>query len=160
MAARSALETERRDATALDDAALADLARHFRGELIRPGDPPYDAARASGTVRSIVIPLVARCTGVADVRAAVRFARERDLLVACEAAATTSPAPRCAMGAVIDLSPMKGVGRSGRSNGASAAGTPLGRVRPRDPGLRARHPAGSSPTPASRVSPSAGAWAG
>jgi hypothetical protein len=39
MVARSAFETECRDATALDDAALADLAQHFRGELIRPGDP-------------------------------------------------------------------------------------------------------------------------
>jgi FAD/FMN-containing dehydrogenase len=46
MAARPTLEAERRPATALDDAALADLAPHFRGELIRPGEPPYDAARA------------------------------------------------------------------------------------------------------------------
>ena len=28
---------------ALDDAAIADLARRFRGALIRPGDAAYDA---------------------------------------------------------------------------------------------------------------------
>jgi len=82
MAARSAPETERRTATALDDAVLADLARHFRGELIRPGDPQYDAARRvwNGAIDRHPA-LVARCTGVADVQAAVRFARERGLLV-------------------------------------------------------------------------------
>jgi hypothetical protein len=96
MVARSALDTEPRDATALDDASLADLARHFCGELIRPGDPQYDAARAIWNGAIDRHPgLVARCTGAADVRAAVRFARERDLSSPCEAAATTSPAPRC-----------------------------------------------------------------
>jgi len=80
MAARSALETERRTATALDDAALADLARYFRGELIRPGDPQYDVARRiwNGAIDRHPA-FVARGTGVADVQA-VWFARERDLL--------------------------------------------------------------------------------
>ena len=61
--------------------ALADLARHFHGELIRPGNPQYDAARRiwNGAIDRHPA-LVARGTGVADVQAAVRFARERDLL--------------------------------------------------------------------------------
>ncbi len=111
MAARSALETERRDATALDDAALADLARHFRGELIRPGDPQYDAVRRiwNGAIDRHPA-LVARCTGVADVQAAVRFARERDLLVAVRGGGhNVAGTAVCDGGVVIDLSPMKGM---------------------------------------------------
>ena len=78
MVATSAIETERRDAIAFDDAALADLTTHFRGELIRAGDTKYDAARAIWNGAIDRHPrLIARCTGVADVRAAVRFARER-----------------------------------------------------------------------------------
>jgi FAD/FMN-containing dehydrogenase len=111
MPARSALETERRTATVLDDAALADLARHFRGELIRPGDPQYDAARRiwNGAIDRHPA-LVARCTGVADVQAAVRFARERDLLVALRGGGhNVAGTAVCDGGVVIDLSPMKGM---------------------------------------------------
>ncbi len=111
MAARSALETERCDATARDDAALADLARHFRGELIRPGDPQYDAARRiwNGAIDRHPA-LVACCTGVADVQAAVRFARERDLLVALRGGGhNVAGTAVCDGGVVIDLSPMKGM---------------------------------------------------
>jgi FAD/FMN-containing dehydrogenase len=111
MAARSALETDRPDATALDDAVLADLARHFRGELIRPGDPQYDAARRiwNGAIDRHPA-LVARCTGVADVQAAVRFARERGLLVAVRGGGhNVAGTAACDGGVVIDLSPMKGM---------------------------------------------------
>ena len=31
--------------SAVDDVAIADLSRHFRGAVIRPGDAPYDAQR-------------------------------------------------------------------------------------------------------------------
>ncbi|MBI4166472.1 MAG: FAD-binding oxidoreductase [Acidobacteria bacterium] len=111
MAAKSALETERRNAAALDDAALADLARHFRGELIRPGDPQYDAARRiwNGAIDRHPA-LVARCTGVADVQTAVRFARERDLLVALRGGGhNVAGTAVCDGGVVIDLSAMKGM---------------------------------------------------
>jgi FAD/FMN-containing dehydrogenase len=111
MAARSVLETERRTATALDDATLADLARHVRGELIRPGDPPYDAARRiwNGAIDRHPA-LVARGTGVAPVPAAVRFARERDLLVAVRGGGhNVAGTAVCDGGLVIDLSPMKGL---------------------------------------------------
>jgi hypothetical protein len=110
MATPSALETER-SATALDDAALADLARHFRGELIRPGNPRYAAARAVWNGAIDRHPgLVARCTSATDVRAAVRFARERDLLVAVRGGGhNVAGTAVCDGGIVIDLSPMKGV---------------------------------------------------
>ena len=45
MATLPVLDADHRNAPLLDDAALADLARRFRGELIRAGDPPYEAAR-------------------------------------------------------------------------------------------------------------------
>ena len=54
--------------------------------------------------------LIARCTGVADVRAAVRFARERDLLVAVRGGGHSFPGLSvCDDGMVIDLGPMKGI---------------------------------------------------
>jgi FAD/FMN-containing dehydrogenase len=111
MASPKALETDRRAPAVLGDAALADLAREFRGELIRPGDAQYEGARRvwNGAIDRRPA-LVARCTGVADVRVAVRFARERDLLVAVRGGGhNVAGTATCDGGIVIDLSPMKGV---------------------------------------------------
>ena len=48
----------------------------FRGQLITAKDPGYDAARAVWNGAIDRYPrLIARCTGIADVTAAVRFAR-------------------------------------------------------------------------------------
>ena len=98
-------------ATALYDTARTDLARHFRGDLIRPGDAQYDAARRIWNGAIDRRPgLIARCTGVADVRAAVRFAREHDLLVAVRGGGhNVAGTAVCDDGLVIDLSPMKGL---------------------------------------------------
>ena len=53
---------------------------------------------------------IARCTGVADVVAAVRFARERELLVAVRSGGRgVGGHAICDGGLVIDLSPMKGI---------------------------------------------------
>ena len=53
---------------------------------------------------------IARCTGVADVVAAVRYARERDLLVAVRSGGHgVGGHALCDGGLVIDLSPMKGI---------------------------------------------------
>jgi FAD/FMN-containing dehydrogenase len=111
MIAPSALETQRRHETAFNDATLADLTPHFRGELIRAGDTQYDAARAIWNGAIDRHPgLIARCTGTADVRAAVRFARERDLLVAVRGGGhNVAGTAVCDGGLVIDLSSMKGV---------------------------------------------------
>ncbi len=108
MAASRHLEADRRDVPALDDAALA---REFRGELLRPGDPRYEAARRvwNGAIDRRPA-LVARCTGVADLRAALRFARERDLLVAVRGGGhNVAGTATCDGGIVIDLSAMKGL---------------------------------------------------
>src|SRR4030095_14826035 len=111
MATPLMLDADDRNAPVLNDAALADLARQFRGELIRAGDASYETARRvwNGAIDRRPV-LVARCTGVADVRAAVRFARERQLLVAVRGGGhNVAGTATCDGGVVIDLSPMKGL---------------------------------------------------
>ena len=91
--------------SALDDGAAADLSRRFRGSLVRPGDASYDAARRiwNGAIDRRPA-LVARCTGVADVRAAVEFARERGLVAAVRGGGhNVAGTALCDGGIVIDL---------------------------------------------------------
>ena len=97
--------------TTLDDRAITDLSRHFRGVLVRPGDAAYDVQRRiwNGAIDRRPV-LIARCTGAADVRAAVRFARERELVVAVRGGGhNVAGTAVCDGGIVIDLSPMKGM---------------------------------------------------
>jgi FAD/FMN-containing dehydrogenase len=55
----------------------------FRGELIQAADFEYEQARKIWNASVDKYPgIIARCTGVADVIAAVNFARENALLVA------------------------------------------------------------------------------
>ena len=95
-------------------AATTDLERlrdSIRGPVIAPDDEGYDAARAiwNGAIDRRPA-FIARCTGVADVVAAVRFARERDLLVAVRSGGHgVGGHALCDGGLVIDLSPMKGI---------------------------------------------------
>jgi hypothetical protein len=96
---------------ALDEAAVQELASGFRGELIRAEDPRYDQAR---TVYNAMIDrrpaIIARCQGVADVVAAVNFARTMGLVVAVRSGGHSMPGYGvCDGGMVIDLSPMKGM---------------------------------------------------
>ena len=82
-----------------------------RGPVILPSDPGYDAARAiwNGAIDRRPA-FIARCTGVADVVAAVDFAREQDLLVAVRSGGHgVGGHALCEGGLVIDLSPMKGI---------------------------------------------------
>jgi len=90
---------------------LERLRDSIRGPVIDPDDEGYDAARAiwNGAIDRRPA-CVARCTGVADVVAAVRFARERDLLVAVRSGGHgVGGHALCDGGLVIDLSPMKGI---------------------------------------------------
>jgi hypothetical protein len=95
----------------VDDRALGELQDAFRGQLIRPGDPSYDEHRRiwNGSIdRSPA--LIARCAGVADVIAAVRFARATGLLAAVRSGGHSFPgASVCDGGLVIDLGLMKGI---------------------------------------------------
>jgi FAD/FMN-containing dehydrogenase len=87
------------------------LRASVRGPVILPADPGYDAARAiwNGAIDRRPA-CIARCTGVADLVAAVRFARERELLVAVRSGGHgVGGHALCEGGLVIDLSPMKGI---------------------------------------------------
>jgi FAD/FMN-containing dehydrogenase len=95
----------------LDEAAVQEFAATFRGELIRPGEDGYDSARVVFNAMIDRHPaLIARCTGVADVIAAVNFARASELVVAVRGGGHSVPGYGvCEGGIVIDLSPMKGI---------------------------------------------------
>jgi FAD/FMN-containing dehydrogenase len=94
----------------LSEAAQA-LQQQMRGQVILPSHPEYDAARRvwNGMIDKYPA-LIARCTGVADVIAAVNFAREHDLLVAVRGGGhNVAGHGTCDGGLVIDLSAMKGI---------------------------------------------------
>jgi FAD/FMN-containing dehydrogenase len=87
------------------------LLERVQGRVLTPGDPGYEDARRvwNGAVdrrpRAVV-----RCAGVADVREAVRFARERGLPVSVRGGGhAVAGHAVCDDGLVIDLSAMTGV---------------------------------------------------
>ena len=94
----------------LEEAAVQEFATNFRGELIRPGDDGYSDAHAVFNSMIDRHPaLIARCTGTADVIAAVNFARNNELVVAVRGGGHSVPGYAvCEGGIVIDFSPMKG----------------------------------------------------
>ena len=83
----------------------------FRGELLVPGDDGYEHARWTWNAMHDKRPaLIARCAGVADVMAAVDYARESDLLVSVRGGGHSIPGhSTCDDGLVLDLSRMKSV---------------------------------------------------
>jgi FAD/FMN-containing dehydrogenase len=91
--------------------AVAALGEGFRGQVIVPGDPAYDTARAVWNGAIDRHPeVIARCTGTADVLRAVTVARDHDLLVAVRGGGhNIAGLAVCDGGMVIDLSPMRGV---------------------------------------------------
>ncbi len=95
----------------LDETALRELEGSLRGQLVRPGDPTYDEHRKiwNGSISRFPA-LIARCAGVADVIAAVKFARTTGLVVAVRGGGHSFPGQSlCDGGIVIDLGPMKGI---------------------------------------------------
>ena len=87
------------------------LAENFAGQLLEPGDPGYDEARAiyNGMIDRRPA-LIARCTGTADVIATVRHAREKDLPIAVRCGGHgVAGNSLCDDGVVVDLSLMRGV---------------------------------------------------
>ncbi len=90
---------------------LAELGGRMRGDVVRPGDGSYDLLRRvwNGSIDRHPA-LIARCASTADVTAALRFAREHDLVVAVRSGGHSFPGYSvCDDGIVIDLSRMKGV---------------------------------------------------
>ncbi len=67
--------------TTLGDEVIDAFRQTFSGPILTPGDPEYDDVRVIWNKMYDRKPaLIARCTGVADVIAAVNFAREQKLL--------------------------------------------------------------------------------
>ena len=115
----------------IDAPAVDELRALFAGPLIGPGDSAYDEHRKVWNGSIDRRPgLIARCRGVADVRAAVRFARDRELLVAVRGGGHSFPGLSvCDGGILIDLGLMKGIlvdpdGRTARAQ----AGVLLGEL--------------------------------
>lgn len=97
--------------TEISGIAVDELQASFRGDLVRPADAGYDEHRKvwNGSIDRRPA-LIARCTGVADIRAAIRFARLHGLRVAVRGGGHSFPGLSvCDDGMVIDLAPMKGI---------------------------------------------------
>src|SRR5579872_314013 len=99
------------ESTRLDDSTIQALRSQLRGALITPDDPAYESARKLYNGMIDKRPrLIAQCVDVADVVAAVNFARDQGLLLAIRGGGHNGPGlGSCDDGLVIDLSPMKGV---------------------------------------------------
>ena len=96
--------------TSIGKAAIDGFAASFQGQLIRPDDPTYDSVRQiwNGHIQRRPA-LIARCAGVADVIAAVRFGREHGLRPAVRGGGhAVAGHALCDDGLVIDLSTMTG----------------------------------------------------
>jgi len=94
-----------------EEAALLGLRETLRGEMLRPGDTEYDATRGIWNGMIDRRPsLIVRCHGVADVIAAVNFARDQGLLVAVRGGGHgVAGHAVCDGGMMIDLSSMRAV---------------------------------------------------
>lgn len=106
-----AFTTPPTSSVALDETSVEQFRSSLRGPLLRPGDAGYEEARQvwNGMIDKRPA-LIARCTGAADVVAAVNFAREQNLLVAVRGGGHNAAGnATCDDGLVIDLSLMRGV---------------------------------------------------
>lgn len=95
----------------LDASTVQDFKTNLHGELIQKGDANYDEARAlyNGSINKYPL-LIARCADVADIMAAVKFARQNNLLTAIRGGGHNGPGlGSCNDGLVIDLSGLKSV---------------------------------------------------
>ncbi|HUH81455.1 MAG TPA: FAD-binding oxidoreductase [Solirubrobacteraceae bacterium] len=98
--------------TTLGEATVQELREAIRGEVLRPGEDGYlEAARVWNGVYDERRPaVIVRCSGTADVIAALGFARSNDLTVAVRGGGhSIAGFSTCDDGLVIDLSPMREV---------------------------------------------------
>ena len=97
--------------TILGDATVQELREGILGEVITPADSRYDETRAVWNAMIDKRPaLIIRCAGVADVIAAVQFARSQELEIAVRGGGHSLPGFSTSDGGiVIDLSAMKGI---------------------------------------------------
>jgi FAD/FMN-containing dehydrogenase len=97
--------------TMLDAAAVQALRAALRGPVLAASDPGYDETRAIWNAMIDRRPaLIARCLGVSDVIASVRFARERSLAISIRGGGHNIAGLALAeAGLLVDLSLMRGV---------------------------------------------------
>jgi FAD/FMN-containing dehydrogenase len=91
--------------------ALRELESSFRGKIVHPVDPSYDERRRvwNGSIRRSPA-VIACCTQVSDVVAAVRLARKTGLVAAVRSGGHSFPGQSvCDGGIVIDLRAMAGI---------------------------------------------------
>ena len=95
----------------LDEADIQGFAAALRGDLIRPEDDRYAAARAVFNAMVDRRPaLIVRCAGVADVMRGVGFARSHDVPLSIRGGGhSVAGKAVCDGGLMLDLSPMKGI---------------------------------------------------
>ncbi|HUF11552.1 MAG TPA: FAD-binding oxidoreductase [Longimicrobiales bacterium] len=88
-----------------------ELRARLGAQLVTPADSAYDDVRRVWNGMIDRRPsLIARCRGVADVVAAVEFAREQELLLAVRGGGhNVAGFGTCEGGLLVDLSPMRGV---------------------------------------------------
>jgi FAD/FMN-containing dehydrogenase len=119
--------TQMAAASALDDSLVTKLRNELRGDLLRPGDPHYDSARAVWNGMIDRRPgLIARCAGVADVIRCVKLARDHELVLAVRGGGhNISGNAVCDGGLMIDLSGMRAVRVDPRAQTVRAEGGAL-----------------------------------
>src|SRR5262245_47868629 len=93
------------------EAAVGALHERLHGDLLRPGDPGYDAARHVFNAMIDKHPaLIVRPGNVEDVRRAVLFARQQDLLLSIKGGGhSIAGSAVCEGGLMLDLSSLKTV---------------------------------------------------
>jgi FAD/FMN-containing dehydrogenase len=99
-------------APVLGEATIQELRESVRGEIFTPSDPGYEEACLvwNGAHHGARPALVVRCTGAADVIAAVGFARSNDVTIAVRGGGhSVAGFSTCDDGMVIDLGPMSTV---------------------------------------------------
>jgi FAD/FMN-containing dehydrogenase len=95
----------------LEEGAVQELRANLHGPLLCHGDAGYDEARKvwNGMIDRRPA-LIARCAGVADVIAAVKFARTHEVLVSVRGGGHNTPGIAvCEGGLMIDLAGMRSV---------------------------------------------------
>ena len=106
------------------DEVYSSLLRRFKGDLLRPGQSGYEAARAVWNGMVARAPgLIARCTDVSDVQNAIRAASEIGILTAVRCGGhSLAGFSTCDGGLVIDLSRMRQVSVDPETRRARIAG--------------------------------------
>jgi FAD/FMN-containing dehydrogenase len=95
----------------ISPSAIEKFRASLRGPSFCPGEPGYDAARKIHNAMIDRRPaIIAQCAGVADVIAAVKFAREHGIAASVRGTGhNVAGISLCPDGVVIDLSAMKGI---------------------------------------------------